>query len=366
MKLSGTLSIYIGRAFLLSFLAFFFGLLALVLLLDLIELLRRAASKPDVTFGLITEMALLKLPHMGQLLFPFATLFGCMAAFWRLSRSQELAVTRAAGISVWQFLLPVLILAALLGGLKISAFNPLASITLARFQVLEALHLKGQKSVLAISSGGLWLRQGTAEGHAVVHARNLLQQDNLVELQNTITFLYQGQDTFIGRVDAARAILGDGYWRMEDAWINSPEAPPHHVKEYWLETDLTLARIQDNFAPPETMSFWKLPDFIKTLEDAGFSAIRHRLQWHALLASPLLMCAMVLIAATFTLRHARRGATTFVVASGVMTGFMLYFFSDVVYALGLSERLPVTLAAWTPSGVALMLGLAMLLHLEDG
>jgi len=102
------------------------------------------------------------------------------------------------------------------------------------------------------------------------------------------------------------------------------------------------------------------------MEKAGFSAVRHRLHWYSLLADPLLMCAMVLIAATFTLRQARRGGATFIVASGVMTGFMLYFFSDVVYALGLSDSIPVVLAAWTPSGVATMLGIAMLLHLEDG
>ncbi|MFC1673765.1 LPS export ABC transporter permease LptG [Pseudomonadota bacterium] len=366
MKLSGTLSLYIGRNFLMSFLAFFIGLLTLVLLLDSIELMRRAASKPDVTLPIIVQMALLKLPHMGQLLFPFSVLFAGMTAFWKLSRSNELAVTRAAGISVWQFLLPVLLLALGLGLFKVMAFNPLASATLSKFQSMEAVYLKGQKSVLAISSGGLWLRQGTAEGHAVVHAQNILQQGEEVELLNTVTFLYQGQDTFIGRVDAERAALGDGFWRMENAWLNTPEAPPEHLSEYWLETDLTLVKIQDNFASPETMSFWKLPEFIQNLEDAGFSAIRHRLQWHSQMASPLLMCAMVLIAATFTLRHARRGATTFVIASGVMTGFILYFFSDVVIALGLSESIPVTLAAWTPSGVALMLGLAMLLHLEDG
>jgi len=366
MKLSGTLSVYIGRGFLLSFLAYFFGLLTLVFLLDLLELMRRAASKPDVTFAIITQMGLLKLPHMGQLLFPFAVLFGCMTSFWRLTRSHELAVTRAAGISVWQFLLPVLILAFALGVFKVTIFNPLAAMTLARFQVMEASQLKGQKSILAISKNGLWLRQGTAEGHAVVHAKNIIQQAGQVELIDTNTFLYQGQDTFIGRVDAERAVLGDGFWRMENAWINTPESPPQHKDEYWLETDLTMSRIQDNFASPATMSFWKLPEFIKTLEDAGFSAVRHRLQLHSLLASPFLMCAMVLIAATFTLRHARRGATTFVIASGVLTGFVLYFFSDVVYALGLSESIPVTLAAWSPSGVALLLGLAMLLHLEDG
>ena len=366
MKLSGTLSIYVGRTFLMSFLAFFIGLMTLVFLLDVIELLRRGASKPDVTFAIVAQMGLLKLPHMGQLLFPFATLFGGMTAFWRLTRSNELAVTRAAGISVWQFLLPVLLLALALGIFKVTAFNPLSSTTLSRFQTMEAVYLKGQKSVLAISDGGLWLRQGTAEGHAVVHARNILQQGSKVELLDTITFLYQGQDTFIGRVDAERAVLGEGFWHMENAWVNTPESPASHHDEYWLETDLTLAKIQDNFASPETMSFWKLSDFIQTLDEAGFSAIRHRLQWHSLLASPLLMCAMVLIAATFTLRHARRGSTTFVIASGVLTGFLLYFVSDVVYALGLSESIPVTLAAWTPSGVALMLGLAMLLHLEDG
>ena len=51
---------------------------------------------------------------------------------------------------------------------------------------------------------------------------------------------------------------------------------------------------------------------------------------------------------------------------GVFTGFVLYFFSDIVFALGLSDSIPVLLAAWTPSGVATMLGTAMLFHLEDG
>jgi len=40
--------------------------------------------------------------------------------------------------------------------------------------------------------------------------------------------------------------------------------------------------------------------------------------------------------------------------------------SDVVFAFGLSAKVPVTLAAWTPTGVALIFGASMLLHLEDG
>ncbi len=114
------------------------------------------------------------------------------------------------------------------------------------------------------------------------------------------------------------------------------------------------------------MSFWDIPRFIRSLEAAGFTAHRHRLHWHALLATPVLLCAMVLIAATFSLRPARRGGTVYLAAGGIGAGFLLYFMSNVVYALGLSSGIPVVLAAWTPAGVSMLLGVSTLFHLEDG
>lgn len=366
MRLSTTLSFYIGRHFLLSFVVLLGLFLLLIVLFDTVELLRRTAARPDITFGMVVEMAFLKLPHMGQQVFPFAVLFGGMAAFWRLTRTHELVITRAAGVSVWQFLFPVIAIAFMLGVFQVTVLNPLASTTLSRFERLEAIRLKGKSSFLALSQGGLWLRQANAEGQSVIHSEYVLQVDKDVQLRNVIVFNYEGADRFRSRIDADMARLEDGFWHMTNAWVHQPERVPRLEKDYWLATDLTLGKIQDSFASPETMSFWDLPGFINTLKKAGFSAVRHRLYWHTLLAAPFLMCAMVLIAATFTLRHSRRGGTVFVITGGVLTGFILYFFSDIVFALGLSDSIPVILAAWTPSGVAMLLGLATLLHLEDG
>lgn len=366
MRLSTTLSFYIGRNFLLNFMVLFGLFMLLIMLFDTVELMRRAAAKPNVPFSLVLEMAFLKLPLMGQKIFPFAVLFGGMAAFWRLTRNHELVITRAAGVSVWQFLLPVIGIALLLGIFQIGVLNPLAATTVARFERIEAVNLKGQKSFLALSKGGLWLRQANTEGQSVVHSNFVLQVGKDVELRDVIVFNYKSADQFSGRIDAEKAVLEDGFWHLTNAWVHNPEEQPRFEKDYWLATDLTLNRIQDSFAPPETMSFWDLPGFIGTLEKAGFSAIRHRLYWHSLLASPLLMLAMVLIAATFTLRHSRQGGGAYIIGGGVLTGFILYFFSDIVFALGLSDSIPVILAAWTPAGVATLLGLATLLHLEDG
>ena len=45
---------------------------------------------------------------------------------------------------------------------------------------------------------------------------------------------------------------------------------------------------------------------------------------------------------------------------------VLSFAAFIVFALGLSAKIPVLMAAWTPAGVSMIFGASMLLHLEDG
>ncbi len=364
MRLSSTLSAYIGRQFLYWFGCVFLSLLALVFVFDLVELLRRVALRRQAGLGLVVELAFLKLPTMAQTLLPFAILFGTMMTYWRLTRSQELVVARAAGVSVWQFLLPALVAAALIGTVRTTLFNPLASVLTQRYEQLEAQIFRGRTSLLAVSESGLWLRQMSDRGQSILHAQGVSQQH--MELMDVTVFLYEGLDRYAGRIDAASAQLDAGFWVIRDAVVSTGDRPPVREPTVRLSTDLTIETIQDSFAAPETMSFWELPAFIEVLEKAGFSAARHRLHFHGLLAAPLMLCAMVLIAATFSLRMVRRGGTMAVAGAGVVVGFLVYFASDVIFALGLSGRLPVELAAWTPAAVSTLLGLATLLHLEDG
>src|SRR3546814_5301309 len=77
---------------------------------------------------------------------------------------------------------------------------------------------------------------------------------------------------------------------IENAWLSAPNRTAEFVKNYRLKTDLTITKIQDSFASPEAMSFWELPEFIATLEAAGFSGHRHRLHYYTLLVYPLLLC----------------------------------------------------------------------------
>lgn len=367
MNIPITLSTYIARQFLQGILLAWGGLMLVVVLLDAVELIRRTAGKPNVGLSETLEMAIMKTPEMALKIVPFAVLIGGMLALTRLSRNSELVVARASGVSVWQFLRPAWALALVLGMLFIGVANPIAAAMLERFEQLEARYISGRPSLLAISDSGLWLRdfENKENGRGrerIFHALRLSQQD--MTLYNVIVFRYDEDNGFLGRVDAETARLHSGYWLLENAILSRPGQPPENLEKGRLRTELTLEQIQDSFASPETLSFWELPAFIGLLEESGFSAIRHKLHWQATLASPLLLIGMIFIAAVFSLRMPRRGGIAVLVAAGAMTGFVIYFLSDLIYALGLSGSLPVVLAAWIPAIVTLLAGVWMMIHLE--
>jgi lipopolysaccharide export system permease protein len=360
-----TLFYYIARQFLGWCGGVFLALLSIVFLLDYVELIRRSGSKPDATLLVLLEMALLKQPFMAQQIMPFVILFGTMLAFWRLTRSNELVVARAAGVSVWQFLAPPLSAAAVIGVLMVTIFNPIASVMQASYQRLDDRILRSNDEQMTLSRTGLWLRQSDNDGNqSIVHADRYLADARALD---GVTMLFIADDSKLARrIDARQAKLDAGEWQVTDGTLWRPSEPMQSFEHVSVPTNLTPVKIEDSFAAPETMSFWELPSFIRLLENSGFSALRHQLYFDALLARPLLFAAMVLIAASFSLRMQRRGGATMMIASGVAAGFALYFVSDVVFALGLSATIPVSLAAWAPAGVSCLLGISLLLHLEDG
>jgi lipopolysaccharide export system permease protein len=288
-----------------------------------------------------------------------------MLAFWRLTRNHELVVARAAGVSVWQFLSPAVVVAFLIGLVAVTVFNPVASLTEAAYEKLESRILRQGSDQPALSNAGLWLRQSDQAGNQIViHAGRIASQQLI--LDSVTLFFFNERTQFTSRIDAQTARLENGDWVIENGirWV--PDEAPQMFDEMHVATTLTPRKIEEGFASPDTMSFWDLPGFIELLEQSGFPAQRHRLHFNILLARPLLLCAMVLVAATFSLRMQRRGGATLMIVGGVASGFLLYFVSDIVFALGLSTKIPVTLAAWTPTGVSLIFGTSMLLHLEDG
>lgn len=365
MKFSATLNRYMARNYVGNLLLGLLILLSVVYLFDTVELLRRAAKQDNIPFSLVMKMGLLKLPEVGQLMFPFAVLFSAIYTFWQMTRRYELIVIRAAGLSVWQFLAPVMGVAVVTGVLLSTLLNPLGAMLVGRYEVLEANYLNTETRQITLLEEGLWLRQESEDGHVILHAGKVQLPE--WELHDIMVLFFGPNDSFLQRIDAPKAQLEGGEWVFHDVTRHEVGNPlPEKIASMRLPTTLTVAEIEDSFADPESMSFWKLPGFIRTMDQTGFDSARLQVRFQSLLAQPLLFAALILLAAAVSLRPPRFRGAFALAALGILIGFLVFFLSSFLQALGSTHQIPVLLAAWSPAFVTFLLGVAAMLNLEDG
>jgi lipopolysaccharide export system permease protein len=362
MLIGATLGRYFSIKFLQTIFLVFGTVFVLVYTLDFVELMRRAGDAQGASAGVVARLALFRTPAVAEQVLPFAILFGSMAALLQLSRKLELVVARAAGISVWQFLQPGILVAGLVGVVSVTAYNPLSAYL--KQKALETETRLFASSQRATTARDTWIRQVGTDGQAIIRADAAVEQTTTLTRVSIFTFDPGG--AFQERIEAREAVLHDGYWELRDARVLSASDEPQSYGTYLLASNLEPSQIRRSFTPPESVPFWSLDETIAQTERAGLDATRYRLQYDILLARPLLFVAMVFVAASFSLRFFRFGGVAGMVLSGVAAGFVLYVATQLMEDLGASGLIRPTVAAWFPAVVGTLLGTLALLHQEDG
>lgn len=356
-----TLGLYLGSRFLKSVAVVFFTIFALIYMVTFVELLRRASDSPNASAGLAAWLAFLETPIVAEQVLPFVVLFGAMAAFTSLTRKLELVVARAAGVSVWQFLAPPALAALGVGLIVITIYNPLSATMKQRSEVLEAQFWKNK---LLANDTSMWVRQTSPAGQSILRAG--ASEESGLRLFNVSAFVFDKEGRFLERADADEAEMAGNEWRLSHVVITAPGVAPRRADVYHLATNLLPSQVMQSFVSPESAPFWSLPAMVKDTEEAGLDAVGYRLRFQSLLALPALLAAMVLIAASFSLKLSRMGGVGMQVLGGVGAGFVLYVARKLVSDLGAAGVLSTPLAAWSPAVVANMLGALTLLNREDG
>jgi lipopolysaccharide export system permease protein len=358
----------LSRYFLLRYLAitawFFIGVFALVFLVDFTELSRRLSSFPNFSLGSAALISMLRVPMILQQTAPFIGLFSAMAMLVSLNRKYELVVARAAGISAWQFLLPACAGALIFGLAVVLIVNPIAA---HGFSASEAREQEMRSGSAADEDGDRtpWLRQHTAaDGDTIIGARSV-RDGGLTLLSATFLSLDAAGDIAVRR-DARRATLRDGYWDLRDVLEYRDGKRSDEIAQMRIATDLKPAYIADKLARPESISVYDLPAQIGVARSYGLRANPFLMQLNSLIATPFLLVAMTLIAATVSMRFARMGQSAALILGGIVAGFLLYVISVLVRTFGNAGFVPPPIAAWAPVVVAMFFGVTFLLYREDG
>ena len=330
--IAGTLSRYFAMRFVASVVGSFIGVIALAAMIDYVELMRRGADWPNATAWLLAKISMYRVPQLTERILPFTVLVGAMSCYLTLSRRHELVVARAAGVSAWQFVAPAVVAAFLVGAVATTLYNPVSAMLHERSKRLEADMQGATLSALQRSTSGFWVRQKSSDGAAIINAISSREQG--AQLGGVSVYTFDNSGHFQDRIEAKSAALQEGYWLFEDARIYVPGKAPDLEQTYRLPTNLTLEQVRESFATPETVPFWQLPTYIDLADRAGLLAAGYRLQYQQLLARPFLLAAMVLLAASVSLRFFRFGGVQKMIVSGLARVPVAVFAALLAFVLG--------------------------------
>ena len=369
MNPNSLLGRYLMKRLTLTFLGVLVMSLGIIFIFEMIELLRRASYTPEISFWFLVQMGITKLPQTLDMIFPFVMMIAAMITFWHISKTNEYVIMRASGVSIWGFLVPILTATFLIGVINITVINPISAKLYDQYERLNLKFKIKDVNTILYTDKGLWARESLDNGNImVIQSKYVMQEKKNLLLRDVSVIELDKLSRIIKSTEAFAATLNKHHnLELKSAQVYEAGQATQKFDNLSYKTNLTPKRIKETFANPEAISFWNLPGTIDFYEHSGFSVLKHRLHYLSLLASPFLLMSMILVAAVFSLRaNMRRGGVLYLIVSGIIIGFLVYFMSQIIYAFGLNGYLPITMAVWTPTIITACLSISILIQQEEG
>ena len=358
-----TLASYIAWRFVKSLVAMMLLLFFLIVTVDFIENLRRTDGL-DVSMGKVYMASVYTAPWFIEKAFPFACLFSAIATLYQLNQKLELVVARAAGISAWQFMMPIAGTSIVIGLFAAMIYNPLA-ISMYQTSLDTKAEMFGENLRASDKRAGYWLRQTDENGgSSVIHSELVRDEGKL--LTNVRVFRFDSQDRLLTRIEAASAEYKGDHWHLLDVARTNNDQRVEKLQTLDIPTRISEEYLLGSSGNPEEISFWELKNAARSAAQSGLNALPFIVKYYSLIALPALLVAMSMIAATVSLRFARFGGAGKMILGGIVGGFVLYAVTQFVTSLGSNGMVPPLLAAWSPAFVAILIGMSIILHQEDG
>lgn len=287
---------------------------------------------------------------------PVTVLMGAILGFIDLKARHEMTVIQASGISIWR-----------------TIRAPIAAIVIASLAIslgLETLSTQvnrwlnptppGQAALLT-PPGEIWLEQSGNGEHYVMLAFSM--QDNGSKLGQVTVFKLNGSRE---RIDAPEAILANGSWNLATGLLHSPDAPPVQLRDYAIPTSSSPTELDLKLSSTEDMTFFELIELLQAgVSDPSVQAAA-AMRIIKLLAMPLVLVGSLLIAFAFTAGYRRTSNFGPAVLYGIVLGFVVFVITEMADRAGSTGVLDPVFAAIGPAFVAIVIGVTVLLHKEDG
>ncbi len=348
------LDLYVAKLYLRILVITALGMAGLFYLSTFIDLSDKW-FKGEVTLGMLLQYLWWATPQFLYYVLAIAVLLSGLVTIGLLTKTSELIVMRACGISLYRTAVPLLVFAACSGALLFALQERVLPWTNRRAEQLRHVIRGFSPQTFDVLNRKWVVGPGGEIYHYQVFDPRRRQLNGLsvfyfdTESHHISKRLFAAQASF----DPAASAQGtEPIWHMQNGWIRE-FSPTIEVSRY---TPITEARLPLEAAEyfvtevpePDRMNFQQLGRYIEELRASGYHVLEHEVALQRKLAFPFVTMIMTLIAVPFAVTTGKRGAM-YGIGVGIVLALVYWTMISVFAAIGAAGLIQPALAAWAPN-----------------
>jgi LPS export ABC transporter permease LptG/LPS export ABC transporter permease LptF len=338
---------YISGIYLRTAAISFFALLGIFYISTIIDRSDKL-FKGQATSGMLVQLLAFLTPQYIYFVIPIAALLSVLVTFGVLSRTSELSVMKACGISIYRVAMPLLMISILWSGALFGLEQRIMALANRRADALDST-IRGRPPRTFNPLTRRWL-----VGHdgGIYHYSYFDPEkraiDRLVIYQPASDGWHLESETF-----ANRAVWNGTSWQGEKGWHQrfageNPQWDAFGQRQLALETPDYFETEQPI---AELMTVGQLRDHINELSASGFNIVPLTVDLQKKLAFPFVTVVMTLLAIPFGMTTGKRG-TLYGIGIGIVLALSYWLLSGAFAAVGKAGLLDPVLAGWAPNVIA--------------
>ncbi len=289
----------------------------------------------------------LYIPNMIVKLLPFIVFISSMWFLLNLRNSKDLLTLKVFGYSNFKIFFILASTSFLFGWLILFAINPVTSAMIKYYEKTKSEYSRDIDHLITINKNGLWIKENVEEGHRIISAdetRNDL-------LKNITIFNLDENYNLIETIYSETANIKDNKWILNNVTINKlidGINEENSIEEYFILSKYNYEKITNLFKNFDTMSFLDLILDYKDLQNRGYNKSYLDQNLNAMLSLPFFLFIMTALASILTMNTLKKSNNFTFIVTGLIACVAIYYFKDLSLALGQTNRISLSLAAWIP------------------
>ena len=338
---------YISRIYMRAAALSFMALLGIFYIATFIDRSDKLFKGQATTKTLMTLLAFMT-PQFVYFVIPLAALLSVLVTFGLLSRTSELAVMKACGISLYRITAPLILLGLAWSTVLYGLEQQIMARANQRAEELDS-QIRGRPPRTSNPLNRQWL---IAHDGAVYHYTYF--DPGPKAIQNLVVYRpARDKWQLESQVYAPQAVYTKGEWVGKRGWIQDFTTPTNRWTPF---SQRTLALEEPDYFETEQpladmMTVPQLKRFIDDQQASGFNVVPEMVELQKKLAFPFATVVMTLLAIPFGLTTGKRG-TLYGIGIGIVLAVMYWIIGSAFAAIGKAGLLGPVMAGWAPNVLA--------------